>query len=146
MVITEFPFIFTNTLMQARIECYQRVHPESFGSRWRLRGILQAREPDARCAVHDQHGRQHFDNVLSVWRVQVVPEAVFVRGECGALIEVTSTNGGISSVLTFTADGSNDYYIVAEPHNNGPGGHFVLNVNAVISSIVATPSSLGVSQ
>ena len=58
VVITENPFIFTNTLSTTGSNSYQRVQPESFGSRWRLRGILQAREPDARCSVHRQHGRQ----------------------------------------------------------------------------------------
>ena len=83
-----------------------------------------------------------FDNVLSVWQVQVVPQTVFVRGECGALVEVASDNGGLSSAVTFTADGSNDYYIVVEPHNDGPGGTMVLNVSATAPAISVTPSLL----
>jgi len=83
-----------------------------------------------------------FNTVLSVWSVTVLPQTVFVRGNCGALTELVSTNGGFGSQVTFTADGSNDYYIVAEPLNNGSGGSFVLNVSASASPITITPTSL----
>jgi len=83
-----------------------------------------------------------FNTILSVWTVQVLPETVFVRGNCGALTELVSTNGGFNSQLTFTADGSNDYYIIAEPLNNGAGGNFVLNVNASSSPITVNPLGL----
>ena len=64
---------------------------------------------------------------------------MFVRGNCGALTEVVSTNGGFASQVTFTVDGSNTYYIIAEPLNDGPGGNFVLNVSASNVPITLTP-------
>ena len=48
----------------------------------------------------------------------------------------------MQSSLSFTADGSNDYYIVVEPHNDGNGGTLVLNVNASASLVTLTPTSL----
>src|SRR5207245_2035400 len=86
-----------------------------------------------------------FDTVLSVWQVTVFPEAAFVSGECGVLQELVSdndANGTLQSSVGFTADGSNDYYMVAEPHNDGPGGTLVLNVNASALSITLKPNSL----
>jgi hypothetical protein len=79
--------------------------------------------------------------VLSVWRVLVVPQPIFVSGPCGALIEVVSTNSGSSSALSFTADGSNTYFVVVEPSNDGAGGQMVLNVNAT-SQVALSISNL----
>ncbi len=135
-------FSFTNTLSTTGPNPYRRVHPSPSAAVGGSEEFFKLTNPTPGSLFTITTAGSSFDNVLSIWRVQVVPQATFVRGECGALIEVTSTNGGNSSTVTFTADGSNDYYVVAEPHNNGPGGTLVLNVNASISTIVVSPSSL----
>jgi hypothetical protein len=71
--------------------------------------------------------------------VQVVPQSVYVRGDCGALTEIVSTNG---SQVSFTADGTNDYFIVVEPAGDRPGGTMVLNVGVSGVPITIAPSSL----
>ncbi len=142
VVITDDSSSFTNTLSTTGPNAYHRVHPSPSAAVGGAEEFFKLTNPTPGSAFTISTTGSSFDNVLSIWRVQVVPQAVFVRGECGALIEVTSTNGGTSSMVTFTADGSNDYYIVAEPHNGGPGGLLVLNVNATIPTIVVTPSSL----
>ena len=76
-----------------------------------------------------------FNTLLSVWTAQAVPQTIFVRGECGALVELVSNTGGLNSHLTFTADGSNDYYIVAEPLNNGRGASRVERRQGVCAHI-----------
>ena len=142
IVITDDSSSFSNTLSTTGPNAYHRVHPSPSAAVGGAEEFFKLTNPTPGSEFTISTTGSSFDNVLSIWRVQVVPQAVFVRGECGALIEVTSTNGGISSTVNFTADGSNDYYIVAEPHNNGPGGLLVLNVNATIPTIVVTPASL----
>jgi hypothetical protein len=142
IVITDDSSTFSNTLSTTGPNAYHRVHPSPSAAVGGSEEFFKLTNPTPGSAFTISTTGSSFDNVLSIWEVQVVPQAVFVRGECGALVEVTSTNGGISSTVNFTADGSNDYYIVAEPHNNGPGGLLVLNVNATISTISVTPSLL----
>jgi len=142
ILLTDDSSTFSNTLSTTGPNTYHKVHPSPSAAVGGAEEFFKLTNPTPGSVFTISTVGSSFDNVLSIWRVQVVPEAIFIRGECGALIEVTSTNGGISSTVTFTADGSNDYYIVAEPHNGGPGGLLVLNVNATISTIVVTPSSL----
>ncbi|MGD0016143.1 MAG: choice-of-anchor D domain-containing protein [Verrucomicrobiia bacterium] len=132
-------FSFTNTLSRT---VYHNVHPSPSAARGGADEFFKINLPTPGGVFTINTTGSTFDNVLSVWQVQVVPQPIYVRGECGALVEVTSTNGGLSSAVTFTADGSNDYYIVAEPRNDGPGGTLVLNVNATAPAISVTPSSL----
>jgi hypothetical protein len=139
IVIADNPFSFTNTLSKA---VYHNVHPSPSAARGGADEFFKLAQPTAGGVFTIRTAGSTFDNVLSVWKVQVLPQPIFVRGECGALTEVTSANGGLSSTVTFTADGSNDYYVVAEPHNDGSGGTLVLNVSATAPAITITPSHL----
>jgi uncharacterized repeat protein (TIGR01451 family) len=146
IVITDSPFSFTNTLSKATAtgtNGYNNVHPSPSAGRGGADEFFKLNLPTPGGVFTIDTTGSSFYNVLSVWRVQVVPQTVFVRGECGALVEVTSNAGGTSpSQVTFTADGSNDYYIVVEPQNDGPGGTLMLNVNATATAITVTPSPL----
>lgn len=140
LVLNQFPTSFSNTLSQAVY--FGKTLPNPSAGRGGVEEFFKLVQPTPGTTFTVNTQGSSFNTVLSVWTVQVLPETVFVRGECGALTELVSTNGGFGSQVTFTADGSNDYYIVAEPLNNGSGGNFVLNVNATNAGISVTPSSL----
>ena len=140
--ITRFPFSFTNTLSKA---VYRNVHPSPSAARGGIDEFFKIVLPTAGTQFTIDTFGSKFDTVLSVWRVQVVPQTVFVSSPCGALVELVSNNdagGGTQSQVTFTADGSNTYYIVVEPHNDGAGGTMVLNVLASGLPISLTPVNL----
>lgn len=140
--ITQFPFSFTNFLTKA---VYRNVHPSPSIARGGIDEFFKIQKPTPGTIFTVNTFGSKFDTVLSVWSVQVIPQTVFVRGNCGALTEVAANNdagGSLQSQLTFTADGSNDYYIVVEPHNDGPGSNMVLNVQATKPPITITPTSL----
>jgi hypothetical protein len=140
--ITQFPYTFTNTLSKA---VYGNVHPSPSAAKGGSDEFFKLTRPTPGVTFTIDTFGSSFDTVLSVWSAQVVPRTVFVRGECGALTELVSTNhvgGGLQSQVSFAADGSNDYYIVVEPHNNGSGGTMVLNVHATQPPITITPASL----
>ncbi len=140
LIINQFPFSWSNTLSQA---VYQgKTMPNPTAGRGGVEEFFRIVQPTPGTTFTVNTQGTGFNTVLSVWNVQVLPETVFVRGNCGALTELVSTNGGFNSQVSFTADGSNDYYIIAEPLNNGAGGNFVLNVNASASPITITPTSL----
>ena len=147
IAIDTYPFTFTNTLSAG---VYHKTLPSPTAgtlaasrssSDWRI----PARPHPGTAFTIDTLGSS-FDTLLSVWQVDVVPSSVHVRGDCGILQELTSNNDASSSNLqssvSFTSDGSNDYYVVVEAHNNGSGGKMVLNVNASASLITLTPAAL----
>jgi hypothetical protein len=146
MLITNNPFSFTNTLSRGvtigitGTNGYNNVQPSPSAGRGGADEFFKVNLPTPGGAFTVSTTGSTFDNVLSVWQVRVVPQSIFVRGECGALVEVASNHGGFSSTVSFTANGSNDYYIVVEPSNDGPGGTLVLNVNATAPAISVTPS------
>ena len=140
--ISTFPFSFTNVLSKA---VYHNTFPSPTAGTGGANEFFKISRPTPGTAFTIDTFGSLFDTVLSVWQVSVFPEAVFVSGECGALQELVSdndANGGLQSSVSFTADGSNDYYVVAEPHNDGPGGMLVLDVNTSASCITLTPNSL----
>jgi hypothetical protein len=132
--ITSFPYVFSNNL---NTTTYHNVHPSPSvaTAAGGADEFFKIEVPTAGATVTVDTFGSSFNTVLSVWRVEVVPQTVFVRGECGALVELVSNSGGQQSKVTFTTDGSNTYYIVVEPRNNGSGGTMVLNVqaNAVVT-------------
>ena len=140
MILNQFPTSFSNTLSKAVY--FGNSMPSPTAGRGGVEEFFRIVQPTPGTTFTVNTQGSSFNTVLSVWNVQVLPQTVFVRGNCGALTELVSTNGGFNSQVTFTADGSNDYYIVAEPLNNGPGGNFVLNVNASASPITVTPTGL----
>jgi hypothetical protein len=140
LVLNQFPVSFSNTLSKAVY--FGNSMPSPTAGRGGVEEFFRIVQPTPGTTFTVNTQGTGFNTVLSVWNVQVLPETLFVRGNCGALTELVSTNGGFNSQVTFTADGSNDYYIVAEPLNNGAGGNFVLNVNASVSPIVITPTGL----
>ena len=140
LILTQFPFSLSNTLSKAVYS--GKTLPNPTAGRGGVEEFFRIVQPTPGTTFTVNTQGTAFNTILSVWTVQVLPETVFVRGNCGALTELVSTNGGFNSQVTFTADGSNDYYIVAEPLNNGSGGNFVLNVNASSSPITVTPTSL----
>ena len=141
--ITQFPYTFTNTLSKA---VYSNVQPSPSVARGGIDEFFRISQPTPGTAFTVDTFGSAFDTVLSVWSAQVVPQAIFIRGECGFLAEAAANldapGGGLQSQLSFTADGSNDYFIVVEPHNNGPGGQMVLNVQATRPPITVTPAAL----
>jgi hypothetical protein len=141
--ITSFPFTFTNNLTKS---VYHNVHPSPSAARGGAEEFFRIDLPTAGAQFTVNTFGSSFDTVLSVWRVQLVPQTFFIRTPCGALVEQVSNNdagGGNQSQLTFTADGSNSYYIVVEPHNDGAGGKLVLNVQATGLPVSVAPSVLG---
>lgn len=136
--VTNFPYTFTNILDTS---VYANVQPSPSAAQGGSDEFFKLPLPTPGTTFNIDTTGSAFDTVLSVWKVQVLPQTVFVRGECGALIEVASNNGGTSpSFVSFTADGSNDYFIVVEPHNGGTGGPMQLNVNATTTAISLSPS------
>jgi hypothetical protein len=146
IVVTGTPFSFSNTLSKAAvtgINGYNNVHPSPSVARGGVDEFFKILRPTPGAVFTIDTAGSRFDAVLSVWQVQVIPQSIYVRGECGALVEVASNDdavGGGPSQVTFTADGSNDYFIVAEPHNDGTGGMLVLNVNATAPAVTITPN------
>jgi len=128
--ITTFPFAFTNNLTKA---VYHNVHPSPSAAIGGAEEFFQINRPTTGTQFTIDTVGSSFNTVLSVWRVLVVPQPVYVSGPCGALIETVSTfstNVSSQSSVTFTADGSNTYFVVVEPLDDGPGGNLVLNVSA----------------
>jgi uncharacterized repeat protein (TIGR01451 family) len=145
MVLTQFPLSFTNTLSKPT---YNNVHPSPSVARGGIDEFFKIPQPTPGTIFNIDTIGSSFDTVLSVWSAQVIPQTIFVRGDCGALTEVAANNdasggtNGLQSQLIFTADGSNDYYVIVEPHNDGPGGQMILNIKASQSPITVTPTSL----
>jgi len=136
ITITNFPFSFANTLSKA---FYANVHPSPSAARGGVDEFFRIAKPTPGVVFTIDTTGSGFNNVLSVWRVEVASQAT--GHGCGALVEVASDNGGtLPSTVAFTADGSNDYFIVVEPYNDGPGGAMVLNVGATAPPITVTPS------
>jgi hypothetical protein len=126
--ITEVPFTFSNSLTKA---VYGNVHPSPSIARGGIDEFFKLTQPTNGVTITIDTFGSSFDNVVSVWSVRVIPQTVFVRGNCGALTEVAANNDsahGLTTHLSFTADGSNDYYIVVEPHNDGRGSNLVMHV------------------
>jgi hypothetical protein len=135
LAITSFPFTFSNNLTKP---VYQNVHPSPSAGRGGADEFFQIVRPTAGAQFTVDTFGSSFDNILSVWRVQVFPQTVFVTGPCGSLIEQVSSgssSNGIGSQVSFVTDGLSTYFIIVEPHNNGPGGPMVLNVQ--MSGLIA---------
>jgi uncharacterized repeat protein (TIGR01451 family) len=127
--ILTFPYIFTNSLTSAN---YGNTHPSPSVGNGGIDEFFKIPLPTPGVTFTVNTFGTAFDNVLSVW-----------AGNCGALAEVVATNDVINgSQVSFTASGSNDYYIVVEPHNNGLGGQMILNVSATQTPISVTPTNL----
>ena len=140
--ITQFPFSFTNTLTKT---LYHNVHPSPTAARGGADEFFRIVLPTPGTTFTVDTFGSSFDTVLSVWQVREIPQSVYVRGDCGALTELISNNDagtGLQSRVSFTADGSNTYFIVVEPHNDGPGGTMVLNVRPTNPPVTVTPTSL----
>jgi hypothetical protein len=146
LAIDTYPFSFTNTLSAG---VYHKTLPSPTAGTGGIEEFFRLENPSpptpGTTITIDTFGSS-FDTILSVWQVSIVPSAIYVSGDCGILQELVSNNDASSSNLqssvSFTSDGSNDYYVVVEAHNDGPGGTLVLNVNTSSSLITLTPSSL----
>lgn len=141
MEITNFPFAFANILTNT---VYGNVHPSPSVARGGFDEFFKLPLPAAGTVFTIDTFGSDFDTVLSVWSVQEVPQTVLVRGDCGALTELTANDnagGRGASQVSFTADGLNTYFIVAEG-KNGAMGHLVLNVNQQHCITQLTPATL----
>ena len=119
-LITSYPFTWVNTLSTNN---YVEVNPSPTAARGGIQEFFKLPLPSPGTEFDVNTFGSSFDTVLSVW-----------RGVCGSLVEVTSNNDAsntLQSAASFTADGFEDYYIIAEPHNhsisNGLTGTLVLN-------------------
>lgn len=140
--LTSFPYSFTGNVNKV---IYRNNHPSPSAGRGGVDAFWKIPSPTPGTSFTVSTAGSGFDTLLSVWRVQIVPQTVFVRGECGALVEQISTNnnsGTFQEELTFVADGTNNYYIVVEPQNNGNGGQLIMNVEATSPPIVVSPGLL----
>ena len=140
--IHNFPYTFSNQLNRA---VYANTMPSPSAGRGGIKEFFKIVVPDAGSQIFVDTFGSDFDTLLSVWQVQVLPQTVNVRGECGALVEVTSNNDVpadyanacnaegnkfLQAAVTWIADGSNTYYVVAEPFNdNIPAGKGNLHLN-----------------
>ncbi|MCX7915666.1 MAG: choice-of-anchor D domain-containing protein, partial [Verrucomicrobiae bacterium] len=131
--ITSYPFVWTNNLTT---EVYRNVHPSPSAGRGGVEEFFRIPRPTGGTVfVADTRGSKttagtELNTVLSVW-----------RGDCGALVELTSNdNDGTNktSRVTWTADGTNTYYLVVEGRS-GMTGTVVLNVTASAPQIGFTP-------
>ena len=141
MSITDFPFVFSNNL---NTTTYHNVQPSPSASRGGADEFFKIDLPTIGTTFTIDTFGSSFDTVLSVWQVQMVPQTVFVRAPCGALVELVSNDnagGGRQSQVSFTADGSNTYYVVVEPRNNGAGGTMVFHVQGS-SPVSLAPTNL----
>ncbi len=138
MYVTQYPFSFANNLTKA---VYSNVQPSPTAGRGGVDEFFKISLPTAGAQFTASLAGTTFPALLSVWEVQVVPEALLVRSDCGILTEVVSDNSTTPQV-SFTADGTNEYYIVVEPQNDGNGGTMTLNVAVTGVPITITPSSL----
>ncbi len=148
--ITQFPYVFSNNLTKA-VYNNTMISPSAATGAGGVNEFFKLESPEAGITFTVDTFASSFNSVLSVWLVQTVPNTLpATRGECGFLEElvseeVESTNsggGGTQFPLTFTTDGSNTYFIVVEPQNNGDGGAMVLNVSATGTGINITPGEL----
>ena len=127
--ITQFPYTSTNTLTSA---FYANVQPSPSAGLGGIDEFFKISLPTPGVTFTVDTLGSSFDTVLSVW-----------DGSCGTLNEVVSTNDVIhGSQVTFTADGTNDFYIVVEPHGGGPGGQAILNVSATQTPVSITPTNI----
>jgi hypothetical protein len=137
--IPAFPFSFTNNLTKA---VYHNTHPSPTAARGGAEEFFKVELPTAGTQFTINTSGSRFTTLLSVWRVQLLPQNIAVRSPCGALVELTSNASGNNSQVSFTADGSNTYYIIVEPQNDGSGGQMVLNVSASGLPVSVTPTHL----
>jgi hypothetical protein len=139
IAISNFPYVFSNKLDTT---IYHNVHPSPTAARGGREEFFKLELPTAGAHFTINTSGSRFNTVLSVWSVQLLPQNIFVRNPCGALVEVTSNANGNNSQVSFTADGSNTYYIVVEPQNDGSGGQMVLNVSASGLPVSISPTHL----
>jgi hypothetical protein len=146
--ITTFPYEFSNNLNS---NVYNNTMISPTAGLGGIDEFFKIESPGPGITFSVDTSASSFNSVLSVWRVQTVPNTLpTARGECGFLEElisqeIQSTNGGGGGAVSppsFTSDGSNTYFIVVEPQNNGAGGTMVLTVNATGTGINISPSQL----
>ncbi|MCS7048993.1 MAG: choice-of-anchor D domain-containing protein [Verrucomicrobiae bacterium] len=139
--LTSFPVSITNNINKAT---YRNVHISPSAARGGVEAFYRIPTPTPGTTFTITTAGSGFAPVLSVWRVRTVPQTILISGECGALVEHVSVFNPVAgqSALSFVADGSNTYFIVAEPFNNGNGGNLVLNVSASAPAIAASPATI----
>lgn len=139
--LTTFPTSITNNINKTT---YRNVHISPSAARGGVEAFYRIPTPTPGTTFTITTAGSGFAPVLSVWRVRTVPQTVFIGGECGALVEHASVFDPVAgqSALSFVADGSNTYFIVVEPFNNGNGGNLVLNVSASAPAIAASPAAI----
>jgi uncharacterized repeat protein (TIGR01451 family) len=138
--ITNFPYAFANTLAT---NAYSKVFPSPTAGTGGSEEFFRIPLPTAGTVFTVDMAGSALDAELSVWTVQVVPQTLAVRSDCGALTEIASEATTLPGTpqITFTADGVDDYFIVAEG-NNGATGPLELNVNRNCASLVMSPGAL----
>lgn len=156
--IKSFPFVFSNQLSQST---YHNVHPSPSAGMGGAEEFFKIVVPTAGVEISADTIGSDFDTMLSVWQVQTLPSTVYVRGNCGALVEVVSNNNApntytnicgtttatalnLQSAVKWISDGSNTYYIVVEPYNGvitAGAGRVQLNVCSTQPPIHFVPST-----
>jgi len=156
--IQNFPFVFSNQLNRA---LYHNTMPSPSAGRGGINEFFKIVVPEAGTTIYADTFGSDFDTLLSVWQVQTLPQTVHMAGNCGALVEVASNNDApasytnpcngtvsgnyfLQAAVSWVADGSNTYYIVAEPFNDNipvGKGHLTINVCGSVPSIYLIPST-----
>ena len=156
--IATFPMTFSNRLNRA---IYHNTHPSPSAGPGGIKEFFKISLPTAGTVLSADTFGSDFDTLLSVWQVQILPQTVFVRGDCGALEELISNDNAanvyqsqcgtvynqpqtLQSAVTWTADGSHSYYIIVEPYNDNlltNHNHLVLSACATLPPIRLVPAT-----
>ena len=131
--ITNFSpgFTFSNQLTNTH---YSNVHPSPSAATGGIEEFFKIPLPQAGTMFSVTSSSSNA--VLSIW-----------RGNCGALVEVSSEvslSTNVPATLDFAADGAEDYYIIVDGLNGG-NADVQLNVSRTIPVVTVLPSSLNFS-
>ena len=139
--ITQFPY---TTTLRLNPTVFHNTHISPSVARGGINAFWRIPRPTMGTGFTVDTSGSNFPTLLSIWRVESGAGFGVRRAECGALIEMISIQGsgtGFMSQATFTADGTNAYYIVAEGVN-GATGALQLNVAATLPPVTLTPTGL----
>jgi len=124
IVISNIFFSFTNNLTSST---YSDVHPSPSAGTGGIEEFFKLPVPNEGTPISVNCSGTNA--VTSIW-----------RGDCGSLEEVMSS-GTVPALLNFTADGTNDYYVVVDGYNGGDA-LVQLNVSVECPTITLSPLSL----
>lgn len=127
-LVTNFPY---SAMLNLASPAFHNNHPSPSAAKGGIEAFWTVGRPSRGTVISVDTFNSNFDTVLSVW-----------QGDCGSLVEVLSNNNAsntLQSALSFTADGTNTYFIVVDKRA-GSGSSLKINIRAVPPPIALTPS------